>query len=187
MDKAQIFYSVRRPDVIDASLGGPSGLKAFVQRAHELNMTIVVDSVPNGIVKTSPYLPTSPAFCGGRDVTRRNTSGDWVIAWGENVELDWGEPALLNWWSEQIGVKWVRDFGVDGFRCDCEPFYGASVLWSRLAARVFAATGKRILVMSETNPVWSVAADRGYGFHITQHDFDTHNIQARFSLFFCDF
>ena len=174
----QIFYGVRRPDIIDGTLGGAPGLIAFVRRAHELNLTVVVDNVPNGLRHDSPYLPTSPDFCGGADVLRRNSSGDYVIAWGSNVELDWSSLALREWWTAEIGVKWVRDYGVDGFRCDCEPHYGSTPLWSRLAQAVFDATGKRILIMSETNPTWGQASSRGFAFHLSQHDYDSHDIST---------
>ena len=172
----QIFYGVRRPDIVDASLGGAAGLVAFVKRAHELSLTVVVDNVPNGLRRDSPYLPASPSFCGGADVLRRNSSGEYVIAWGANVELDWSSRALRDWWTAEIGLKWVQEYGVDGFRCDCEPNYGSTPLWSGLAGKVFAATGKRILIMSETNPIWGEASDRGFAFHLTQHDFDSHDI-----------
>ncbi len=172
----QIFYGVRRPDMIDASLGGPNGLIAFVTRAHELGLHVVVDNVPNGLRRDSPYLPSSPDFCGGADVLRRNSSGGYVIAWGANVELDWSSKALRDWWTAEIGLKWVQQYGIDGFRCDCEPNYGSTPLWAAMRQTVFDATGKRILIMSETNPIWGQASDRGFAFHLTQHDYDSHDI-----------
>ena len=63
------------------------------------------------------------------------------MAWGSNVELDWTNSALLDWWVAEIGVAWVRDYDIDGFRCDCEPHYGNEVLWARVAAEALSATG----------------------------------------------
>jgi hypothetical protein len=168
-----IFYGVRRPDVIDATLGGGAGLARFVTACHNLGMKVVVDNVPNGIRLDSPYLPTSPQFCGGLDVTRRNTSGEHIIAWGSNVELDWTAPELIEWWTQAIGVGWVKAYDIDGFRCDCEPHYGNAPLWIGLAAAIQQRTGKRVLVMAEGTPVWDVPASRSYAFHVSQHDFDS--------------
>lgn len=144
-----IFYGVLRPDVVDATLGGGAGLKAFVAACHARGIAVLVDNVPNGIRRDSPcvlcsvliphgprtpslpllahppsthmqhrdyasnmhslrmhvllvfgdarYLPISPKFCNGSDVTRRNTTGQHVMAWGSNVELDWTNDALLDW------------------------------------------------------------------------------------------
>jgi hypothetical protein len=167
------FYGVLRPDVIEPTLGGGAGLKSFVDACHSRGMKVIVDNVPNGIRKDSPYLPTSPDFCGGVDVTRRNTTGQHVMAWGSNVELDWTQPALLDWWSEKIAVAWVRDYGVDGFRCDCEPHYGNEMLWTRVAADVLSATGKHVMIMAEGTPRWDVPASRSYAFHMSQHDYDS--------------
>eukprot|EP00038_Savillea_parva_P016156 m.223239 g.223239 ORF g.223239 m.223239 type:complete len:384 (-) comp33597_c0_seq1:23-1174(-) len=136
-------------------------------------MKVVVDNVPNGLRKDSPYLPTSPSFCNGVDVLRRNVTGGYVMAWGSNVELDWTAPELIDWWTQHIAVAWTRDYDIDGFRCDCEPHYGNAPLWANVIRQVLQTTGKRVLIMSEATPVWDTPASRSYAFDISQHDYDT--------------
>ena len=169
-----VLYAVRRPDVVEANLGGGDGLAQFVSAAHALGLRVIVDNVVNGILESSPYLPTSPEFAYGVDVTRRNQSGDPCIAWGRNVQYDWTQTPLLQWWAQELCAKWVQLYDIDGFRIDLEPSYGNAAAWQRVRATVQAATGKSVLLMSEATPVWPHrgTGGRAYTFDVSQHDFD---------------
>jgi hypothetical protein len=169
-----ILYGVRRPDVVESSLGGGAGLARFVAAAHGLGLRVIVDNVVNGILQSSPYLPTSPDFAYGADVARRNQSGEPYIAWGANVQYDWTQPPLLQWWAQELCAKWVTLYDVDGFRIDLEPNYGNAAAWQAVRAAVTGATGKPILLMSEATPGFPNrgAGPRAWTFDVSQHDFD---------------
>lgn len=170
-----ILYGVRRPDVVEANLGGGAGLARFVDAAHALGLRVVVDNVVNGIERSSPYLPTSPAFAYGADVARRNQTGAPYIEWGSNVQYDWTNENLVKWWAEELCAKWVAAYGVDGFRVDIEPSYGNALAWRAARAAVLAATGKAVLLMSEVSPGFFSArgaGPRGWTFDVSQHDYD---------------
>lgn len=169
-----ILYGVRRPDVVEANLGGGAGLARFVTAAHAVGLRVLVDNVINGILQSSPYLPTNPAFAFGADVARRNQSGDPYIAWGHNVQYDWTRAPLVQWWAQELCAKWVSLYGIDGFRIDLEPAYGNAVAWQAVRAAVLAATGKSILLMSETTPVFPArgTGGRAWTFDVSQHDYD---------------
>ena len=62
--------------------------------------------------------------------------------------------------SDIYYTEQVRDYGVDGFRCDCEPHYGNEMLWTKVAAEVLSATGKQVMVMAEGTPQWDVRLTR---------------------------
>lgn len=170
-----ILYGVRRPDVVEGNLGGGAGLARFVAAAHALGLKVLVDNVVNGILQSSPYLPTNPDFAFGVDAARRNQSGDYYIEWGRNVQYDWTNPSLRRWWVEELCTKWVQEYGVDGFRIDLEPSYGNAPLWQAVRTAVLAATGKVVLQMSEVTPGYFTAhgaGPRGWTFDVSQHDFD---------------
>jgi hypothetical protein len=170
-----VLYAVRRPDVVEANLGGGAGLARFVSAAHAVGLKVVVDNVVNGILLSSPYLPTSPAFAYGADVARRNQTGSPYVAWGANLQLDWTQPPLIRWWAEELCAKWVALYGVDGFRVDIEPSYGNAPAWQAVRAAVRAATGKAVLLMSEATPDFFTArgaGPRGFTWDVSQHDFD---------------
>ena len=171
-----ILYAVRRPDVVEESLGGGAGLARFVSAAHALGLHVVVDNVVNGILEGSPYLPTSPHFAyGADDAVRRNQSGAPYIEWGANVQLNWASAPLRQWWAEELCAKWVGLYGVDGFRIDIEPSYGNAPAWQGVRAAVVAATGRQVLLMSEATPGFFSArgaGPRGWTFDVSQHDFD---------------
>ena len=169
-----ILYGVRRPDVVESNLGGGAGLARFVSAAHAVGLHVIVDNVVNGILQSSPYLPSSPDFAYGADVARRNQSGDPYIAWGHNVQYDWTQGPLVQWWAQELCAKWVALYGVDGFRIDLEPAYGNTVAWQAVRAAVLGATGKSILLMSEATPVFPArgTGGRAWTFDVSQHDFD---------------
>ena len=170
-----VLYGVRRPDVVEANLGGGPGLARFVAAAHARGLRVLVDNVVNGLMLSSPYLPTSPAFAYGADVARRNQSGAPYVAWGTNLQYDWTQPALRCWWAEELCARWVQLYDVDGFRVDIEPSYGNAPAWQAVRAAVLAATGKAVLLMSELTPGFFVAhgaASRGWTFDVSQHDYD---------------
>ncbi len=52
---ASILYGVRRPDMVEANLGGGQGLAKFVAEAHKLGMKVLVDNVPNGLEPSWQY------------------------------------------------------------------------------------------------------------------------------------
>ena len=186
-----ILYGVRRPDVVEGALGGGAGLARFVAAAHALGLRVVVDNVPNGILATSPYLPASPAFAYGQDVIRRNQSGAPYIQWGHNVQLDWASAPLRQWWAQALCLQWVVDYGVDGFRLDCEPTYANAPAWQGVRAAIQAATGRNILLMSEATPAVFApgarrAGPRAYAFDLSQHDFDFAGFPTSASLDYYD-
>ena len=64
---------------------------------------------------------------------------DWV----DVADLDYSKPALRHYMSEMM-VRWLRDYGVDGFRCD----YASGVptdFWESLRPRARPrASGPRV-------------------------------------------
>jgi maltooligosyltrehalose trehalohydrolase len=92
------WYAVHQP------LGGPDGLKRFVDAAHGMGLAVVLDVVYNHFGPSGNYLPQyGPYLKPGQ-----NTWGDLV-----NVE----EPAVRSHIVENA-LMWLRDYHVDGLRLD---------------------------------------------------------------------
>ncbi len=92
------WYAVHEP------LGGPDGLKRFVDAAHARGLAVILDVVYNHLGPSGNYLPQFGPYL----KTGQST-------WGDLVNLE--EPAVRSFIVENA-MMWLRDFHVDGLRLD---------------------------------------------------------------------
>ena len=96
---------------VDPEYGTDNDLKAFVAEAHRLGMRVLLDMVYLHCGPNAVFLEKHPNF------VKRDQQGKVITA-------AWGFPALnlanpeLREYLWQNMEYWVKDFGVDGFRCD---------------------------------------------------------------------
>ncbi len=96
---------------VDPEYGTDADLKAFVAEAHKLGVRVLLDMVYLHCGPTAVFLKEHPNF------VKRDKQGKVVVAgWGfPAVNMD--NPELRDYLWKNMEY-WVRDFGVDGFRCD---------------------------------------------------------------------
>ncbi|WP_324320403.1 alpha-amylase family glycosyl hydrolase, partial [Povalibacter sp.] len=107
-------YAVRDYDAIDPAYGTAEDLKALVAAAHQRNMKVFIDIVANHTSWDSVLMEKHP------DWYKRDASGRIVPPnpdWVDVAQLDYSNPALRQYMSGML-VRWLRDFDLDGFRCD---------------------------------------------------------------------
>jgi maltooligosyltrehalose trehalohydrolase len=92
------WYAVHEP------LGGPDGLKRFVDAAHSRGLAVVLDVVYNHLGPSGNYLPNFGPYL----KTGRNTWGDLV-----NIE----QPEVRRFVIDNA-LMWLRDFHADALRLD---------------------------------------------------------------------
>jgi len=107
-------YAVRDYDAINPDYGTPDELKRLVEAAHRRGMKVLIDIVINHTSWDSVLIEKHP------DWYTHDSAGkilppnpDWV----DVADLDWSRPALRQYMTEML-VRWLRDYGLDGFRCD---------------------------------------------------------------------
>ena len=108
------YYSVRDYCAVDPCLGTMEDFDAFVAEAHRLGMKVLLDWIANHTARDARWVTEKPASWYERDA-----SGAPAVPW------DWTDTAKLNYaerevWRAQGDAMefWVREHGVDGFRCD---------------------------------------------------------------------
>ena len=108
------YYSVRDYCAVDPCLGTMEDFDAFVVEAHRLGMKVLLDWIANHTARDARWVTEKPASWYERDA-----SGEPAVPW------DWTDTAKLNYaerevWRAQGDAMefWVREHGVDGFRCD---------------------------------------------------------------------
>jgi glycosidase len=107
-------YAVRDYDAIDPAYGTADDLKELVEGAHRRGMKVFIDIVANHTAWDSVLIQQHPDWyrhdANGRTVP---PNADWV----DVAQLDYSNPELRKYMSEML-VRWLRDFRLDGFRCD---------------------------------------------------------------------
>ena len=89
-----------------SAYGGPAGLRRFVDEAHALGLSVILDVVYNHLGPDGAYLRAiSPEFF----------AQDQASPWGDAVNL--GEPIVREWLTANA-LHWAREYQMDGFRLD---------------------------------------------------------------------
>ena len=135
------LYGPRMPDKISARLGSDRDFAAFVARAHDLGVKVIVNNVLHGLVPSSPYVGPGPMAFPPDWFGRTPDGRPAMTIWG-TVQFDWTSPNLREWWIENIGVGWVKQYDIDGFRMDLEPSTAGTPLWSQLRVAVPEPNGQ---------------------------------------------
>ncbi|MFL6547721.1 MAG: alpha-amylase family glycosyl hydrolase [Povalibacter sp.] len=107
-------YAVRDYDAINPAYGTPDDLKQLVNGAHKRGMKVFIDIVANHTSWDSVLIQKHP------DWYKHDAAGKIVPPnpdWVDVAQLDYSNPALREYMSGML-VKWLRDYGLDGFRCD---------------------------------------------------------------------
>ena len=107
-------YAVRDFDAINPDYGTPNDLKQLVDSAHRRGMKVFIDIVINHTSWDSVLLEKHP------DWYTHDSAGKIVPPnpdWVDVADLDWSRPALRQYMTGML-VRWLRDYGLDGFRCD---------------------------------------------------------------------
>ena len=92
--------------------GSIDDLKAFVSRAHELNMEVWLDWVPNHTATNADWVTTHPEYyakSGGQMIHPNNYGDVW--------QLDYNNAGLVNAMNDCLKF-WIDQCDVDGYRCD---------------------------------------------------------------------
>ena len=107
-------YAVRDYDAVNPDFGTPAEFKRLISAAHERGMKVFIDIVANHTAWDSNLISKHPDWY-TRDATGKIVppNPDWV----DVADLDYSKSGLRRYMSEMM-VRWLRDYGVDGFRFD---------------------------------------------------------------------
>jgi len=107
-------YAVRDYDAIDPAYGTADDFKRLVAAAHQRGMKVFIDIVANHTAWDSVLIDKHP------DWYTHDAAGQIVPPnpdWVDVADLDYSRPALRTYMTSML-VRWLRDYQLDGFRCD---------------------------------------------------------------------
>lgn len=147
-------YRMRDYFHVDPEFGTDADLKAFIDRAHELGLKVMMDLVYLHCGPTAPMLFEHPDFC------------DWGPD-GKPLNANWNFPKL-NYESQALReylwsnmVYYVRDYGVDGYRCDVGDGIPLD-FWAEGVRRIRAINPNIMMLDEGANPDYLTVFDTCY-------------------------
>jgi glycosidase len=106
-------YAVRDYFAINPDYGSADDLRRLITEAHRSGFKVIIDIVANHTAWDSVMMKT-PAFY-KKDATGKIISP--VPDWADVAGLDYSNPELRAYMTRML-VHWIREFDLDGFRCD---------------------------------------------------------------------
>ena len=108
------YYSVRDYLGINPEFGTMDDFKSLVQKAHSLEMKVIIDWVTNHTSWDNNLVTEHP------DWYIRDSAGNLVTPvrdWTDVVDLDFSKEGLREYMKNAM-IYWIKEADVDGFRCD---------------------------------------------------------------------
>jgi glycosidase len=148
---------------VNPEFGTEQDLRDLVDGAHRHGMRVILDWVPNHVSPDNPLTRTNPGFF-WRD-EQGNLTPPHGTDWTDVVQFDFAAPGLLEYQADVL-LHWVKDFGIDGFRCDVA--WGLPTpFWNEVTKRVRSAKPDVFFLAEAELPQQQVAAfNLSYGFDL---------------------
>lgn len=138
-------YSIRDYKAIAPEFGTIDDLKELIEGAHERGMGVILDWVANHTAWDNVWLKDQ----GHTDWYTHDSLGNIVYP----PQTDWTDVADLNYDNKDMRAAmidamkyWVKEVGVDGFRCDVADAVPAD-FWKEAISQLRKAAGSRKLLM----------------------------------------
>lgn len=107
-------YAVRDYYGINPDYGTADDLKRLVTEAHKRGLKVIIDVVINHTAWDNPLIKQHPEFY------KKNDKGEIippVPEWADVAGLDYSNKELRRYMIDML-TYWIREFDIDGFRCD---------------------------------------------------------------------
>lgn len=135
-------YAVADYYAINPELGTRDEFKALLDAVHERGMRLIIDLVANHTAWDNPLVDDHPEwFARDQHGDIRSPFGDWH----DVAQLDYDAAELRRYMTAMM-LYWVRNFGIDGFRCDVAGMVPTD-FWNDARAKLDAV--RPIMVLAE--------------------------------------
>lgn len=153
-------YAVRDYTAVNPELGTLDEFKSFVNAAHALGMHVIIDWVGNHTAWDN-VLQTSHPDWYARDRKGKPHPTPWYD-WDDIIDLDYTNPALRRYMTDALRF-WVRDVGIDGYRCDAAGLVPQD-FWDNASRELRKIKPVFMLAEWESRDMHAVAFDASYAW-----------------------
>lgn len=140
-------YDGTYPFAVQASYGGPGGLKRLVDACHAMGMAVMLDVVYNHLGPEGNYLADFGPYFTDR----------YKTPWGAAINYDGPDSDPVRHYFISNALYWVTEYHIDGLRLDAVHGiydFSPSHILKDMAAAVHAQAerlDRRVLVMAESD------------------------------------
>lgn len=153
-------YAVKDYYGVNPEFGTLADLETFIDEAQGLGMKVILDWVANHTAWDNPLTETHPGWY------ERDWKGDLQPTvgtdWDDIIELDFASPEMRAYMAGAMAY-WVREVGVDGFRCDVAGMVPLD-FWEDVRAELDAIKPVFMLAEWETRDLHANAFDATYAW-----------------------
>lgn len=153
-------YSVRDYRAVNPEFGTLADLKAFVAAAHAQGMHVILDWVANHTAWDNPLRAAHPDWY-EHDWKGANRPTPWWD-WSDIIDLDYAKPGLRRYMTEAMAY-WVREAGIDGFRCDVAGYVPLD-FWETVRAELETIKPVFMLAEFDQRDIHARAFDASYAW-----------------------
>lgn len=107
------YYSISDYTAVNSEFGTLDDFRAVVDQAHRLGMKVILDWVANHTSRDAVWVEAHPDWYVRDSLGELNVMYDWT----DIAQLDYSKPEMREAMIESM-LFWVRETGIDGFRCD---------------------------------------------------------------------
>lgn len=153
-------YAVRDYRAVNPELGTEAEFRAFVGEAHRLGLKVILDWVANHSAYDNPLTRSHPEW-----YTRTPEGAMMSPAgtdWSDVADFDYSQAGLRQHMTESLAF-WVREYGVDGFRCDVAGWVPTD-FWETARAQLDAIKPVFLLAEWEQRDLHTRAFDATYAW-----------------------
>jgi cyclomaltodextrinase / maltogenic alpha-amylase / neopullulanase len=155
------YYSVRDYKGINPEFGTEDDFRLFVTAAHNLGMKVIIDWVANHTAWDHPWTISNPEWY------TKNDQGEFIPPvddWSDVIDLNFENADLREAMIDALEY-WVREFDIDGYRCDVADMVPID-FWETARARLDAIKPVFMLAEAETPALHAKAFDMGYAWEM---------------------
>jgi len=155
------YYSVKDYFGLDPNLGTKEDFKLMVSEIHKLGMYAIIDWVANHTSWDNEWAKLHPDFY------KKDSLGNFIPPvpdWQDVIALNYNNKAL---WPEMNKAMeyWVREFDIDGYRCDVAGMV-PTPYWNQLRAKLDEIKPVFMLAEWEDPALHADAFDMTYGWNL---------------------
>jgi cyclomaltodextrinase / maltogenic alpha-amylase / neopullulanase len=153
-------YSVQDYYAVNPEFGTIDDFQRLVNSAHKLGFHLIIDLVANHTAWDSKLIKEHP------DWFTKDSSGKIVPPnpdWTDVADLNYSQPGLRRYMIEMMKY-WIRDIGVDGFRCDVAELVPLD-FWEDARAALDSIKPVMMLAEGAYPPHHLKAFDASYGWN----------------------
>ncbi len=157
-------YSIRDFHAVNPDYGTPDDLKRLVTEAHERGLRVILDVVANHTSWDSVMMATPELYVRDAQGRVQPPNADW----SDVAKLDYANPKTGRYMIDMMS-HWLRDYGVDGFRCDVAGLVPTD-FWEEARPKLEAIRPDLFLLAEWSTPdlmAKAFDADYAWPFHAT--------------------